>query len=506
MAKRKAPMFLKNYEFSAFDDNATGEKYYTVYDLELLDFSSSTPVAGLPEEIRKVLLSKFKMKWAKAAVKAHAKLERASYFFPIHEMHNTKFEPKKLNRIGFGANLGMGDGSAGRPNPNIMYVDAIDILQDAFDAIKQRRLPYRSVEIISMEVPRISSLALMFNTPPVFQFPMLVLGKKRDEEVELGRKEVKALSVSGDLIGLDVNEVSGKFASFRINQMFGGKTMKKKGGRKAKDLNSQIHIHLDSTSGGVATKKSSKDDSAVMTELKKMNKRLTAMEKDREEMNEEKGKKMGSGKKRIKKKGNKFSAKGPKDVDDDRPFAFSANDKGEIEEITLVAKDGKIVKLNAGLANEIIKMKNSAKYEKLLAQYERKFSTLRVQGYVLDPREEAKFCVENFSSKEARLKYLKKIKSSVRKAPIGFDAVDVANISGAVLSTTLLKGKYKEYVKKYRDEPELMQFAAEAINELKAGNADGSYKVPKANYESYITDYVAEKIGDAKSAGSTLGW
>lgn len=480
--------FLKTYKYSVEQEG--DDKTYCVHGVEVVDFGGGTPVAGLHPEVRKVLLSAFKMKWAKAAVREHARLEASGYYPPVHVLHNRK-DGVAVERvdIGFMRKFGMGDGSAERPNPNVLYCDIFDVKEERFATMKGRRLPYRSAEIASLAVPKISSLALMFNTPPVFQFPMLIIGEEKRE-----KEEISLMASKGELIALSTDEANGSF-SFYITQRMGG-TMKKqrktRQGADTPELNIKLSVDGIPQKTGKAASAGTKYDK-LSKQVSELGVALSALTTKLD----------GEGKRKKKAKGKPSSkTKGPKDTDDDRPFAFDATN----QDVKVRLKDGKSVMLSS-LIEDLTTDRSRAKRDRKYSYWERKLTAARNQGYSLSVKNEAQFMVDSLPSKEVRDRYFQDLLKKVKRAPLGYSSESFSPISGKIEMKEWLDGDFGKYIKKFKNDPQMFQFAVDACRELEAGNADpeGMVKVDKSNYRSYIEDYVAEKRQEARADGTIVG-
>lgn len=68
------------------------------------------------------------------------------------------------------------------------FADLVNVPPEIYAMIRQGQLPYRSVEILDINKPEISSLALLDDEVPFFRFKLLTIGQeiKMGEEVEVG--------------------------------------------------------------------------------------------------------------------------------------------------------------------------------------------------------------------------------------------------------------------------------------------------------------------------------
>lgn len=159
---------------------------YCVFNVDV--FGVGAPTAALDQDQVEQRTGNINRAWLQAAVTRHVKLRAENgYVPPVHVWHNDDSTNTNRDKVGFATELRLGDGGApvakfsypekdgvrevliARANdPNRLYTTIRDIEPKVFQMILDRKLPYRSVEILDINVPDISSLALMFSTPPFF--------------------------------------------------------------------------------------------------------------------------------------------------------------------------------------------------------------------------------------------------------------------------------------------------------------------------------------------------
>jgi hypothetical protein len=159
----------------------TGE-YLAIFDKE----SNTYTVKDVPIFAEhQVPGAKFKIgeKWMRAAVqKAKDRATADKYVAPLHVRHHGDSEGTR--RAGFVMPTEVKSSMYEGRKTFVLYADLVGIPPEVYEEIKQRRLPYRSVEINKVDVPEISSLALLEDEVPYFRLPMLGVGEEVDAKGE----------------------------------------------------------------------------------------------------------------------------------------------------------------------------------------------------------------------------------------------------------------------------------------------------------------------------------
>lgn len=164
---------------------------FCIFNVDI--FGVGAPTAALSPEHIEARTGNIDRAWLSAAAGRHTKLRADNgYVPPVHIYHNEDGTNDNRDKVGFMAEMRGGDGGmsvkevdvpvkdangkitaqatliAQANNPDYLYCNIRDIEPEVFEKIRQKKLPYRSVEILDINVPDISSLALMFSTPPFF--------------------------------------------------------------------------------------------------------------------------------------------------------------------------------------------------------------------------------------------------------------------------------------------------------------------------------------------------
>lgn len=121
----------------------------------------------------------FDTQWLRQAVEAARERESRGYFAPVHLGHHgdTDDEPTFAGFLHNLAVVSAADAtdaaeSASEADSATLRATITSIPAEVFARIRDRRIPYRSVEILDPAVPEISSLALLEATVPYFKFPI----------------------------------------------------------------------------------------------------------------------------------------------------------------------------------------------------------------------------------------------------------------------------------------------------------------------------------------------
>ena len=142
--------------------------------------------------------------WLEAALeKANYRVQHpdGAYLAPLHTQHHGtgqsvkpagKVKPTDVREVEY-------DGE----KLATMFGDLVDVPDESYQEIKAGKLPYRSVEIADLNVPEITSLALLDSDAPYFRYPMLTIGK----ELKAG---AKARRMDAELAGMTAYSVPTK--------------------------------------------------------------------------------------------------------------------------------------------------------------------------------------------------------------------------------------------------------------------------------------------------------
>lgn len=122
-------------------------------------------------------LDDFGESWLQDAVNNHRNMAAGGYLPPAHFGHHSNSQQQEPPRIGELANMEMRTVD-GVPT---LFADIVNIPPDMFGLIRQRRVPYRSVEIGNPKVPAITSVALMGSTVPFHKFRLLHVDLEGDD-------------------------------------------------------------------------------------------------------------------------------------------------------------------------------------------------------------------------------------------------------------------------------------------------------------------------------------
>lgn len=165
VAIKKCKGSAGGYNFSEGDDGM-----YVIHDVPIM---AEVP-RGEKGNRRKVGKS-----WmVKAVLKAKKRFREDNYKAPLHIEHHGKSEtraagfvrPTAVRQFRY----------EGRPVYAI-FAD-LEVTPEVLKEIKERRLPYRSVEIFTWDKPEINSLALLTTEVPFFRFDVLTLNESEEPE------------------------------------------------------------------------------------------------------------------------------------------------------------------------------------------------------------------------------------------------------------------------------------------------------------------------------------
>lgn len=190
-----------------------GNGKYTIYDVDVFGMGAKVPTTAIRQEIVEQRTQMVTSSWMDQAVDRAEKMRaETGYVPPCHIWHNEEGSNDNREKVGFPCELRRGDGKgltykvtdpatgqevwiARAGDPNRLYVNLRGVEADVFEnLIAKDKLPYRSVEITDTEVPDISSLALMFSTPPFFALRPLSIHLDTSKQAETFRFQPAALA------------------------------------------------------------------------------------------------------------------------------------------------------------------------------------------------------------------------------------------------------------------------------------------------------------------------
>lgn len=167
---------------------------YAVLNVDVFGVGGYVPTAALSAEHVAARTNFITRKWCAEAAERHAKFRAETGNVPPgHWQHHNDKNNDERPKVGYGCELRLGSGLingndhkdvlvngekmliAGDYNPNKLYMNFRGIEPDAFEAIRNERLPFRSVEILDPSVPDIGSIAFMYSRPPFFGLRPLVV-------------------------------------------------------------------------------------------------------------------------------------------------------------------------------------------------------------------------------------------------------------------------------------------------------------------------------------------
>ena len=112
--------------------------------------------------------------WLNKAVRAASVAELEGYFPPLHIRHHGD---GNVESAGFFKITGAGPITFKGTTKTAVFADLVITAPWVEDSILAARLPYRSVEIIDVDQPAFSSLALLDHEPPYLELPMLMVAQ-----------------------------------------------------------------------------------------------------------------------------------------------------------------------------------------------------------------------------------------------------------------------------------------------------------------------------------------
>tara|TARA_R110000782_G_scaffold253743_1_gene341947 strand:- start:27639 stop:29036 length:1398 start_codon:yes stop_codon:yes gene_type:complete len=117
--------------------------------------------------------------WLNKAVRAASVAELEGYFPPLHIRHHGD---GNVESAGFFKITGAGPITFKGTTKTAVFADLVITAPWVEDSILAARLPYRSVEIIDVDQPAFSSLALLDHEPPYLELPMLMVAQADAED------------------------------------------------------------------------------------------------------------------------------------------------------------------------------------------------------------------------------------------------------------------------------------------------------------------------------------
>lgn len=164
VAHKKCKNSAGGYTFSESDDGM-----YVIHDVPIM--------AEVPKGEKGNRKRVGKQWMVKAVLKAKKRFREDGYKAPLHVEHHGKSETRAA---GFVRPTAVRQFKyEGRPVFAI-FAD-LEVTPEILTEIKERRLPYRSVEIFTWDKPEINSLALLTTEVPFFRFDVLTLNEKPEE-------------------------------------------------------------------------------------------------------------------------------------------------------------------------------------------------------------------------------------------------------------------------------------------------------------------------------------
>lgn len=172
---------------------------FCIFNLDVFGVGGYVKTAALSQDQVNARTSFITKKWCLQCCDRHEMMrDETGNVPPMHAQHHDKDTNDERPKVGYGCEMRMGDGGpayeeqvvngtsvliARAGDANRIHVNPRGIEPDAFEAIANERLPFRSVEILDPNVPDIGSIALMFSKPPFFALRPLVviLDKSRKE-------------------------------------------------------------------------------------------------------------------------------------------------------------------------------------------------------------------------------------------------------------------------------------------------------------------------------------
>lgn len=158
----------------AFQDNIPGGNYTAIQETDGTWTVKDVPIfAELPAGMRENE-AKVSTKWMEACLKRHSLLESEGHLPPLHENHHDL--GRETPRLGFFRPTHIARLRQEGAEVPALFADLVGLSDASLEKIKNRELPYRSVEIVEWERPELASLALLADESPFFKMEMLSIG------------------------------------------------------------------------------------------------------------------------------------------------------------------------------------------------------------------------------------------------------------------------------------------------------------------------------------------
>lgn len=121
---------------------------------------------------------------AKAKAKEDSRVAKDDYLPPLHIHHHGM---RDTSRAGFFRSKSVAQGKYQGKSLWMTFADLVRVPNEVYQKIRAGELPYRSVEIHSLDEPEINSLALLDDEVPFFRMSLLTIGKEVPSEgLEVG--------------------------------------------------------------------------------------------------------------------------------------------------------------------------------------------------------------------------------------------------------------------------------------------------------------------------------
>jgi len=164
VAIKKCKNSAGGYNFSEADDGM-----YVIHDVPIM--------AEVPRGEKGNRKRVGKSWMVKAVLKAKKRFREDGYKAPLHVEHHGKSETRSA---GFVRPTAVRQFKYEGKPVYAIFAD-LEVTPEILTEIKERRLPYRSVEIFTWDKPEINSLALLTTEVPFFRFDVLTLNDKPEE-------------------------------------------------------------------------------------------------------------------------------------------------------------------------------------------------------------------------------------------------------------------------------------------------------------------------------------
>ncbi len=161
----------------AFQDNIPGGNYTAVRETDGTWTVKDVPIfAELPAGMRENE-AKVSTRWMEAAIDRHNMLEtQQGHLPPCHIAHHDMGQDTQ--KLGFFRIHSIRPIMQEGAEVPALFADILGLNDESLEKIKNRELPYRSVEIVEWERPEFASLALLADESPFFKMEMLSIGEE----------------------------------------------------------------------------------------------------------------------------------------------------------------------------------------------------------------------------------------------------------------------------------------------------------------------------------------